>query len=160
MQRPVRMLAGAEASVWTERMLSALVNGVKGGKWFSLMDKVFAPENAGGRVDEGSCEQRCCGRGWAIDRQVRGEGRASICRSCRRRCGRAAYRLAGRQASGHSERRWQDPTVGNPDGAGPHRAGGGERDRADLRNGTSPHTATGSVPDAAARTPCGASISF
>lgn len=37
------MIAGAEASVWTERMLSALVNGVKGGKWFSLMDKVFAP---------------------------------------------------------------------------------------------------------------------
>jgi RNA-directed DNA polymerase len=36
-------LAGAEAKVWTERMLSALVNGVKGGKWFSLMDKVFAP---------------------------------------------------------------------------------------------------------------------
>lgn len=29
--------------MWTERMLSALVNGVKGGKWFSLMDKVFAP---------------------------------------------------------------------------------------------------------------------
>jgi RNA-directed DNA polymerase len=38
------MIAGAEASVWTERMLSALVNGVKGGKWFSLMDKVFAPK--------------------------------------------------------------------------------------------------------------------
>jgi RNA-directed DNA polymerase len=37
-------LAGAEAKVWTERMLSALVNGVKGGKWFSLMDKVFAPK--------------------------------------------------------------------------------------------------------------------
>ena len=34
----------AEAGVWTERMLSALVNGVKGGKWFSLMDKVFAPK--------------------------------------------------------------------------------------------------------------------
>ncbi len=25
-------------------MLSALGNGVKGGKWFSLMDKVFAPK--------------------------------------------------------------------------------------------------------------------
>ena len=37
-------IAGAEAAVWTERMLSALVNGVKGGKWFSLMDKVFAPK--------------------------------------------------------------------------------------------------------------------
>ena len=28
----------AEASIWTERMVSALVNGVKGGKWFSLVD--------------------------------------------------------------------------------------------------------------------------
>ena len=34
----------AEASVWTNRMLSALVNGVKGGKWYALMDKVFAPD--------------------------------------------------------------------------------------------------------------------
>jgi RNA-directed DNA polymerase len=33
----------AEASVWTDRMVSALVNGVKGGRWYSLMDKVFAP---------------------------------------------------------------------------------------------------------------------
>jgi RNA-directed DNA polymerase len=32
-----------EAAVWTERMLSALGNGVKGGKWYSLMDKVYAP---------------------------------------------------------------------------------------------------------------------
>src|SRR5437016_11000742 len=32
-----------EASVWTERMVSALENGVKGGRWYSLMDKVFAP---------------------------------------------------------------------------------------------------------------------
>ena len=35
---------GVEAGVWTERMLSALESGVKGGKWFSLMDKVFAPK--------------------------------------------------------------------------------------------------------------------
>ncbi len=33
----------AEASIWTERMVSALVNGVKGGKWFSLADKVIRP---------------------------------------------------------------------------------------------------------------------
>ncbi|MDO9139617.1 MAG: reverse transcriptase domain-containing protein, partial [Methylococcales bacterium] len=31
-----------EASVWTAPMLAALVNGVKGGKWYSLMDKVYA----------------------------------------------------------------------------------------------------------------------
>jgi RNA-directed DNA polymerase len=32
-----------EASVWTDRMLSALGNGVKGGVWYSVMDKVYAP---------------------------------------------------------------------------------------------------------------------
>jgi RNA-directed DNA polymerase len=33
----------AEATVWTDRMVSALINGVKGGRWFSLIDKVWAP---------------------------------------------------------------------------------------------------------------------
>ncbi len=32
-----------EASVWTDRMVSALDNGVRGGRWFSLIDKVYAP---------------------------------------------------------------------------------------------------------------------
>ena len=32
----------AEALVWTERMAAALDNGVKGGKWFGLIDKVYA----------------------------------------------------------------------------------------------------------------------
>src|ERR1700731_344997 len=48
---PARATQGAEArnwswveaSVWTVRMVSALVNGVKGGRWYSLMDKVCAP---------------------------------------------------------------------------------------------------------------------
>lgn len=31
-----------EATIWTERMVSALVMGVKGGKWFSLVDKLHA----------------------------------------------------------------------------------------------------------------------
>ena len=42
-RRPRGPDRGVKAGVWTERMLSALANGVKGGKWFSLMDKVFAP---------------------------------------------------------------------------------------------------------------------
>ena len=37
-----RNWAWVEAEVWTERMLSALGNGVKGGKWYSLIDKVYA----------------------------------------------------------------------------------------------------------------------
>ncbi len=31
----------AEATIWTETMLEALEKGVKGGKWFSLIDKVY-----------------------------------------------------------------------------------------------------------------------
>jgi len=34
-----------EPSVWTARMLTALEVGVKGGKWYSLMDKVYALAN-------------------------------------------------------------------------------------------------------------------
>src|SRR5882724_11263094 len=34
-----------EASVWTQRMLAALERGVKGGRWFSLIDKVWKLEN-------------------------------------------------------------------------------------------------------------------
>lgn len=34
-----------EASVWTKRMLAALENGVRGGKWYSLMDKVYSLDN-------------------------------------------------------------------------------------------------------------------
>jgi RNA-directed DNA polymerase len=32
----------AEPSIWTDRMLTALEQGVKGGKWFSLCDKAFS----------------------------------------------------------------------------------------------------------------------
>ena len=60
--------AWTEASVWTERMLAALERGVKGGKWFSLIDKVWKMENlqsalqqvvrnqGGAGVDGQSCE--------------------------------------------------------------------------------------------------------
>jgi RNA-directed DNA polymerase len=37
--------AWVEATVWTDRMLTALENGVKGGVWFSLIDKVMRPAN-------------------------------------------------------------------------------------------------------------------
>src|SRR5438309_2898041 len=39
-----------EASIWTERMVSALGNGVKGGKWYSLMDKSLPQAKAGDRI--------------------------------------------------------------------------------------------------------------
>lgn len=37
--------AWTEPAVWTDRMLTALEQGVKGGRWYSLMDKVWKLEN-------------------------------------------------------------------------------------------------------------------
>lgn len=37
--------AWVEPSVWTDRMLTALEQGVKGGVWFSLIDKVHSWSN-------------------------------------------------------------------------------------------------------------------
>jgi len=34
-----------ERSVWTDRMLMALERGIKGGRWYSLMDKVWSESN-------------------------------------------------------------------------------------------------------------------
>jgi RNA-directed DNA polymerase len=42
---PIARWGWTEPSVWTERMLTALDHGVKGGKWFSLIDKVSSPAN-------------------------------------------------------------------------------------------------------------------
>ena len=41
-----------EPSVWTDRMLTALENGVKGGMWFSLIDKVYRPSNLEAAFDK------------------------------------------------------------------------------------------------------------
>jgi RNA-directed DNA polymerase len=40
--REASLIAGVETEIWTENMLAALENGVKGGKWFSLIDKVYS----------------------------------------------------------------------------------------------------------------------
>ena len=38
---------GSERGVWTKNMLTALETGVKGNKWFSLIDKVVSPKTLG-----------------------------------------------------------------------------------------------------------------
>ena len=37
--------AWTERAVWTDRMLTALEQGVKGGVWFSLIEKVYSLPN-------------------------------------------------------------------------------------------------------------------
>ena len=48
------LVAGIEPEVWTERMQTALVRGLKGNQWFSLIDKIYAErtlELAWGKVE-------------------------------------------------------------------------------------------------------------
>jgi len=49
-----------EASVWTPRMLATLERGVKGGKWYSLIDKVWSQSNL-----TSAMEQVCRNKGSA-----------------------------------------------------------------------------------------------
>lgn len=42
---PHRLWRIAKPSVWTTRMLTTLISGVEGAKWFRLIDKVFAERN-------------------------------------------------------------------------------------------------------------------
>ena len=62
-----------EARVWTERMLSAPGNGVTGGKWYALIDKVYAPAtlrlawakvqaNQGAAGVDGQSVERCAAK--------------------------------------------------------------------------------------------------
>ena len=54
-----------EACVWTDRMLATLERGITGGKWFSLIDKVWKMENlqnAVKKVAAGKSEQKADGR--------------------------------------------------------------------------------------------------
>ena len=55
--------AWVEASIWTERMLAALDNGVQGGRWYSLMDKVASAHLSGG-LETGRGQQRGGRSGW------------------------------------------------------------------------------------------------
>ncbi len=57
--------AWTEAVVWTERMLATLERGIKGGQWFSLIDKVWKMENlqrAAAKVAEGKSPKKPDGR--------------------------------------------------------------------------------------------------
>jgi hypothetical protein len=98
-----RDFSWVEASVWTERMLSALVNGVKGGKWYALMDKVFALDTLTAARAKVKANQGAAGvDGQSIERFV-GQRRMSILPSCRRRCGRV--RTARKRSNGLKSRR-------------------------------------------------------
>ena len=75
--------AWTEAEVWTERMLATLERGITGGKWYSLMDKVWKMANL----------QR------AVEKVARGKSKKKADgRKCRRYAEQSAQRLPPLQA--------------------------------------------------------------
>lgn len=59
----------AEPSIWSECMLAALGNGVKGGKWFSLGDKAFSLRALDASFAKVKANKGACGvDGWTVER--------------------------------------------------------------------------------------------
>src|SRR5688572_18612371 len=50
-----------EGAVWTNRMLTTLEQGVKGGKWFRLIDKVFSERLLHAAARQVLANQGACG---------------------------------------------------------------------------------------------------
>ena len=58
-----------DRTIWTERMLAALDNGVKGNKWFSLIDKVYRPQTLAAAWQQVKANQGAAGiDGQSIER--------------------------------------------------------------------------------------------
>jgi RNA-directed DNA polymerase len=66
---PPSIARWAHPAVWTERMLAALEGGVKGGKWHTLIDKVFDPRNLACAAGKVLHKQGAAG----VDRQTVGD---------------------------------------------------------------------------------------
>ena len=123
--------AWVEAGVWTERMLSALGNGVKGGKWFSLMDKVFAPKTLAAAWMKVRANKGAAGvDGQSIERfAAKAEDYLAELSAALREDLPPASRQTGR----HPQGRWKNEAAGHSNGQGSHRpAGRPARDRTDF----------------------------
>ena len=119
-----------EASIWTERMVSALVNGVKawpragrrpdpwGGKWFSLIDKVYRPSTLAAAWTRVERNKGAAG--------VDGQGIERFAAQAERYLTELHESVEGRQLSAGSGETGrdtqggrQDPPAGHPDGPEP-----------------------------------------
>ena len=149
--------AWTEASVWTERMLATLERGIKGGKWYSLMDKVWKMENLQRAVAKVTPRARARrSRTAAAAGDTPSKANAG-CRSCRRTIAKrpipAAARATGLDTQAGEQR---TAAVGDTDGGKPGGGNGGaQRDRTDFRARLCRSTATDSGRDEEPRTRCG-----
>ncbi len=125
-----------EPTVWTVRMVTTLEQGVEGGKWFRLFDKVFAERNLLAAFQQVASKHGAAG----VDHVTVTQFERALPESLWEVLGPIEARHVSAPVdpsrshpqAGHH----RDSTAGYPHGArsnGP--GGGGERDRTDLRAG-------------------------
>ncbi len=123
-----------EPTVWTVRMVTTLEQGVEGGKWFRLFDKVFAERNLLAAFQQVASKHGAAG----VDHVTVAQFERAASRIDLGGLGPIEARhvsapvdpTRSHPQAGHH----RDTTAGYPHGSrsdGP--GGGGERDRADLR---------------------------
>jgi hypothetical protein len=113
-------------------MVSALVNGVKGGKWFSLVDKVIRPPTLEAAWRQVARNKGAAGvDGQSVERFAAAAERYLSELHETLKTGR--YRPVAGQTGRHPQERRGNPSAGDTDGQGPHCANGAQDgDRADL----------------------------
>ena len=119
-------------------MVSALVNGVKGGRWFSLIDKICAPATLAVAWAKVRANRGAAGvDGQSLERFARRPEKYLSELSPALRDG--SYRPQPVRRVEIAKGDGRNAAAGHPDGQGPHRPDGDEAgDRTDLRGDVLP----------------------
>ena len=120
--------AWVEASIWTERMLAALDNGVQGGRWYSLMDKVASPRTLAAAWKRVAANKGAAGVDGISITRFQARAPYYLAEVERGTAGRELSAPA-RQARAYPERAGENPAPGDCSGQRSHRADGDHHGR-------------------------------
>ena len=127
---------GSKPTVWTERMLTALEQGVKGGKWFSLMDKVYALPNLQQAFARVKANQGAAGVDQVTVEEFERHLEANLEKLSRALAGRQLSTASGAAGLDHQAGQQGTTPAGDSDGARPGGADGAASSAGtDLRAG-------------------------
>ena len=107
----------AERRVWSEKMLAALAAGVKGNKWFSLIDKVGRMDTLERAREKSAIQRRGKRRGSHDGGTLRQKQPKEVARLERANHGRLLPAPAGETGMDTEAGERREATVGNTDGA-------------------------------------------
>ena len=131
--------AWIDRNIWTDRMLAALDNGVKGDKWFSLIDKVYRAQTLAGAWQQVKSNRGAAGiDGQSIERFGAQAGR--YLEELGQELKEGRYRPSPVKKGGDSQSGRQDAPAGDSHGQRPNSPDGSQAgDRTDLREDVPAH---------------------